>query len=230
MLQQLQEMPPAYRDAAVVGVELLIVAVVLIILRFVIGSVFRRLGRSPRAEKHAALLTTILRNLTALLILIFVVAVIALAAVNGYAAYRGSGIYAETAGWLSRIPPGFFAALGLGLIKALALVIVATVAVRLVRRLLVGCSAASNAPIASKRMTKVLERSSKGSAQSLERHLASRARLHRALAAGASGDRRLRLPRAPRLPDHLDRAPRREGRRGNRRHAGRAHHALRQPR
>ncbi|CAA9224516.1 MAG: Potassium efflux system KefA protein / Small-conductance mechanosensitive channel [uncultured Chthoniobacterales bacterium] len=136
MLQQLQEMPPAYRDAAVVGAELLLVAAVLLVFRFLIGTIFRRLSRSPRAEKHAGLLTTILRNLTALLVLIFGVAVVALAAVNAYAAYRGSGIYAETVATLSRIPPGFFAALGVGLVKALALVVLATVAVRIVRRLL----------------------------------------------------------------------------------------------
>ncbi|HSH39614.1 MAG TPA: hypothetical protein VK993_12605 [Chthoniobacterales bacterium] len=129
-------MPPVYRDLAVVGAELLLGVVLLLAFRFLVGAIFRRVARTSRVEKHACLLTTILRNLTALLVLIFVVAVVTLAAINGYAVYRGGGIYNEAGAWLSRIPPGFFGALGPGLVKALALVIIATVAVRVVRRLL----------------------------------------------------------------------------------------------
>ena len=136
MLRQLEELPPLYRDLAVVGVELLIVIAALILLRLLVSVSFGRLARSPRAEKHRALFTTILRNVTTLLVLIFVVAIVALGGINGYLAYRGAGIYAETTAWLARIPPGFFAAIATGLGKAIALVIVATIVVRLVRRML----------------------------------------------------------------------------------------------
>jgi moderate conductance mechanosensitive channel len=136
MLRQLESLPPIYRDFAVVGAELLIVLFALVALRLIFGTIFRRLARSPRVEKHRAVVDAILRNVTTLLVLIFVVALIAIGGINGYLAYRGAGIYAETTAWFAQIPPGFVAAVGVGLAKAIALVIVATVAVRLLRRML----------------------------------------------------------------------------------------------
>ena len=136
MLRQFHEMPAIYRDIAIAVSELLAVVFTLVALRLIVAAVFRRLARSPRAEKHRAAVTTILRNVTALLVLILVLAIIALAGINGYLIYRGEGIYAETAAWLSQIPPGFAAAVGIGLLKSIALVVVATIIVRLVRRFL----------------------------------------------------------------------------------------------
>jgi moderate conductance mechanosensitive channel len=136
MLRLLEGMPTLYRDLAVVGLELLIVVAALVLLRALVGAMFRRLARSPRAEKNRAVFNAILRNITTVLVLIFVVALLALGGVNGYLAYRGGGIYPATAAWLASIPPGFFAAVGIGLAKTVALVIVATIVVRLVRRML----------------------------------------------------------------------------------------------
>jgi hypothetical protein len=56
--------------------------------------------------------------------------------VNAYLLVRGAGVYAETVAWFGRIPPGFWMAVLIGIGKALALVVLATVAIRLIRRLL----------------------------------------------------------------------------------------------
>ena len=136
MLQQVHAMPPIYRDIAVVAAELAVVVLALVLLRLVIGRMFSRLARSPRAERHRALFTTILRNITTLLVLIFVVALVAVGGINGYLAYQGRGIYAETAASLAAIPPGLFGAVGIGFAKTIGLVIVATIAIRLLRRAL----------------------------------------------------------------------------------------------
>ncbi|HEX8280001.1 MAG TPA: mechanosensitive ion channel family protein, partial [Chthoniobacterales bacterium] len=108
----------------------------LIVLRLIFGIVFLRIARSSPAGKSRALFATILRNVTALLVVVFVLLLVAIGAINGWLVYRGSGIYAETAASLNRIPPGFWAAIGIGLVKAIALVIAATLGVRLIRRLL----------------------------------------------------------------------------------------------
>jgi ABC-type transport system involved in cytochrome bd biosynthesis fused ATPase/permease subunit len=63
-------MPALYRDFAIAGAELLLVVAVFVVLRVLLGSVFRRLGQRASAEKRSALLKTILRNVTALLVLI----------------------------------------------------------------------------------------------------------------------------------------------------------------
>ncbi|HEX8280324.1 MAG TPA: hypothetical protein VF551_03015, partial [Chthoniobacterales bacterium] len=110
MLEQLSGFPPLYRDLAVVGAELFIAALGLIVLRLIFGIVFRRIARSSPAGKNRALFATILRNVTALLVVVFVLLLVAIGAINGWLVYRGSGIYAATAASLNRIPPGFWAA------------------------------------------------------------------------------------------------------------------------
>ena len=136
MLQRLEQLPPLYRDLAVVGAELLVIVASLFLLRLVVGALFHRIAKSSPAEKSRALVTTILRNITALLVVLFVILFIALAAVNGYLVYRGAGIFVETTAWLGRIPPGFWSAIALGVAKAIGLVILATIAVRVIRRML----------------------------------------------------------------------------------------------
>jgi small conductance mechanosensitive channel len=135
MLEQFHAWPAIYRDLAVVGAELLAIILAFTILRVVLGLLFRKLA-AARAEQGRARLLTILRNVSALLILILVVVLIAVLAVNGYLLYRGAGVYAETTAWIARNPAGFWSAVGLGLAKALGLVVFATITIRLVRRLL----------------------------------------------------------------------------------------------
>jgi moderate conductance mechanosensitive channel len=136
MLQQLHDLPPIYRDVAVAGAELLLLVAAFVVLRVIVGSTFGRLARGPQGEKRRAFFTTILRNITAVLVLIFSAALLALIVVNANFALRGAGIYNETLAWLGRLPPGFFTAVGVGLLQAIGLVIAATIVVRLVRRLL----------------------------------------------------------------------------------------------
>ena len=137
MLEQFHAWPPIYRDGAVLAAELLLVFLAFAALRLILGVLFRKLA-AARAEKGRARLLTILRNVTALLVVIVVVVLLCLLAVNGYLLYRGAGVYAETIGWLERIPPGFWAAIAVGLAKTIGLVIVATIGIRILRRALLG--------------------------------------------------------------------------------------------
>jgi small conductance mechanosensitive channel len=136
MFERLEQLPPLYRNVAVVVTELLIAAVALLLLRIIAGALFHRIAKSSGAEKTRAFVATVLRNITALLVVVFAIVFIAIAGVNGYLVYRGAGIFAETSAWLSRIPPGFWSAMAVGLAKAIGLVILATIAVRVIRRVL----------------------------------------------------------------------------------------------
>ena len=133
MIEQFHAWPAIYRDLAIVGAELLLIVFAFVLLRFVLGLFFRKLAAS-RPEQGRARVLTILRNVSALLVLILALVLIALLAVNGYLLYRGAGVYAETTEWIARIPPGFWMAIAFGLAKTIGLVIVATIVIRILRR------------------------------------------------------------------------------------------------
>jgi hypothetical protein len=79
MLQQFLELPPIYRDIALVLAEIVLALTAFLLLRLVARAIFRRIA-AGRPEKSRARLSTIMRNITALLVLILSVAVLTLVA------------------------------------------------------------------------------------------------------------------------------------------------------
>lgn len=136
MEQLFDAIPAPYRDAAVVGIEVVIVLAVYALAWFLGRLLTKQIERRAEREQTRRFAQNFRRNLNLLLVVLLLCALGGLAALNAFLVYNGSGIYAETSLQLSTIPPDFWRALGLGLGKVAALVVAALLVIRITRRIL----------------------------------------------------------------------------------------------
>lgn len=141
MFRALDQLPPHSRDLALVLAEVTAAVVILLIARLLVGFVFKRIAHARGGTKSRALFATILRNISVVFVVIFVLLLLAIGGANAWLLYRGAGIYDATSAWLTNIPPGFWNATAVGVAKTIGLIIVATIAIRIIRRLLLSIEA-----------------------------------------------------------------------------------------
>ncbi len=105
----------------------------------------RQIERAPKLENVRGIAKSLKRHLNLLLFLALLATMIGITSVNLYLAYGGLGIYQETSVRLAAIPPGFWKAVGFGLVKVAALAVAAWIVILVARRILVALRARTKA-------------------------------------------------------------------------------------
>lgn len=124
-------------NALTIAVEVVGVVVVLVLLGLVIRVLLRSLAASPTLERARPTIEAMRRNLRLLLVLLGVLGCLAIGGVNGYWWYvEDRNLVEHTLGLLQSIPSTFWIDLAIAAAKVLAVCVLATVALRVLRRLL----------------------------------------------------------------------------------------------
>ncbi len=125
-----------YRNLTVLGVELLLLTLGFLVSLVLLVLVFRWLSGISSLQQHKERLVQLRRTSCKLLLAVLVLLALALIGFNGYLIYQKQDLLQYTSDWIAQIPSGFWAQLGLGGLKVIALAIGAWLVNRLLRRLL----------------------------------------------------------------------------------------------
>ncbi len=124
-------------NALTIAVEVVGVVVVLVLLGLVIRVLLLSLAASPTLERARPTIETVRRNLRLLLVLVGVLGCLAIGGINGYWWHvEDRNLVEHTLGLLQSIPSTFWIDLAIAAAKVLGVCVLATIALRLLRRLL----------------------------------------------------------------------------------------------
>ena len=113
--------------------EVGLVALIFVILRWLVGKLFKLLTRLSILQSEDIKIKILRRNITGLLLLICSLLCIFIVVANGFLIYRGKDLQQYTIALIIRIPAQFWIRLGVGIAQSISAVITAIIATKLVR-------------------------------------------------------------------------------------------------
>ncbi|MCB0191888.1 MAG: mechanosensitive ion channel [Anaerolineae bacterium] len=116
---------PSYQDIAIIISELVLIMVAFVVLNYVAGFVFNKLGAFSFFQKYEAALNLIRRNLKGLILLVCLVLALASITFNTYLIFQNTDILEYSLALLDAVPLSFWVNLSLGLVEIMALFLVA---------------------------------------------------------------------------------------------------------
>jgi small conductance mechanosensitive channel len=117
----------------IVLAEIGLVIIIFILLRWLVGKLFKLLMRLSILKGDDLKIKILRRNITGLLLLICIVLCIFIIGANGFLIYRGEDIQQYTIALIRRIPSGFWLALGIGIAQSIGAIITAIFAIKLIK-------------------------------------------------------------------------------------------------
>ncbi|TAF04346.1 MAG: mechanosensitive ion channel family protein, partial [Nostocales cyanobacterium] len=113
--------------------EVGIIILVFLILRWLLGKLFKLLVRLSILKGDDIKIKILRRNITGLLLLTCIVLCISLIGANGFLIYRGENIQQYTIALIRRIPSGFWVTLGIGIAQSIGVVITAVITLKSIK-------------------------------------------------------------------------------------------------
>lgn len=110
--------------------EISLVILFFVLLDWCLNRFYRRLLRLPRISQYRGSIVVVRRNVRAFLVLIASVLSLGLLIFNGYFAYRGENVRDFSLQLIRQVPTAFWVALGSGIVKSIALLIVGNLALK----------------------------------------------------------------------------------------------------
>lgn len=129
----------------IIFAEVSIVIFVFFLVNWLLNKVFKLLLKDSVVKSEGRSIKNLRRNIKGLLILTCLVLCILILAANGFLLYRGENLQQYTLLLIHRIPSGFWVTLGIGSAQSIGILILAALALKLVRYWLkVACIRAKN--------------------------------------------------------------------------------------
>ncbi|MGB5441872.1 MAG: mechanosensitive ion channel family protein [Gammaproteobacteria bacterium] len=139
MTDLINKLPPLeeiYRALALAGLQLAVLASVLVVISLLVRLVLGRAEAIPALQKYADRSHLIRKKINKTLVLLFVFLGLVILAGNGYLVYQGVDVLDYSRNWIAQLGADFWIRLGIGLAKAIALFIVALFLVRRIEKVL----------------------------------------------------------------------------------------------
>lgn len=113
--------------------EVCLVIIIFVFLIWSIGNLSKLLLKYSRFKTNERQIKILRRNITGFLLLTCSVLCILLIGVNGFLIYQGQDLQKYTINLIGRIPAGFWVTLGIGIAQSIGIVIVAAIALKLLK-------------------------------------------------------------------------------------------------
>ena len=139
MTELINKLPPLeeiYRALALVGLQLAVLASVLVVISLLVRLVLGRAEAIPALQKYADRSQLIRKKTNKILVLLFVFLGLVILAGNGYLVYQGVDVLDYSRNWMTQLGADFWTRLGIGLAKAVGLFIVALFVVGRIEKVL----------------------------------------------------------------------------------------------
>ncbi len=120
-------------NTLIIFAEVSIVIVIFLVLIWLVGKLSKLLIKYPLFKIEAQQVKMMRRNITGLLLLTGLVLCLAIVGVNGFLIYQGKDIQKYTLDLIGLIPPGFWLTLAVGIVQSIGTVILAAIALALIK-------------------------------------------------------------------------------------------------
>lgn len=120
-------------DILIIFAELSLVIIIFIFFNLLVGNLFKLLIKFSIFNNDDPRIKKLRRNLTKFLFLICLLLCLLIVAANGFLIYQGKNIQEYTLALISRIPPGFWLTLGIGIAQSIGTVVVAAIGLKLLK-------------------------------------------------------------------------------------------------
>ncbi len=118
------------QNIAIIGIEIIALAILYFILSLGIRFIQKRAQTAPSLARFENRITGFCTLFRFIVRMVFLLALLAVIGINGYQWYLGNDLKTWTLDWLNRIPPGFWKGLGIALAKVIGLMIAARYFIR----------------------------------------------------------------------------------------------------
>jgi moderate conductance mechanosensitive channel len=120
-------------DILIILAEVSLVITIFLFGIWLVGAAFKLLIKLSIFKQEDPRIKTLRRNSTRFLVFVCLTLCILIIGANGFLLYQGENIQQYTLALISRIPPGFWLSLGIGIAQSIGTVIVATTALKILK-------------------------------------------------------------------------------------------------